>query len=200
MQDIHPIRPPIAIGLDPALISSLGWILAGCLLALVLFVLIRKWLKNKKNKAESAGLPQPLPPCESAMKALDRLALAPSDDPRTLYFSLTLILRKYIGRTFVSHAAEMTSQEFLRHLSGIDMNKNQKTKIVEFQHFCDPIKYAGAAPGGQKAQSDLSMVRDVIRNIENEQVEKKQLEQDLNPKDKKENDLTIRPQETGRAH
>ena len=166
MQDIHPIRPPVEIGLDPAWFFWAAVILAGILAAAVLFILAKKLLKKKKETGLPPGLPRPLPPFEAAMKALDVLSVGGDRDARAAYFTLTLILRKYIGGSFGSHASEMTSQEFSRYISTLDMDPSVKTGISEFNAYSDPVKYAGLSPDPGRIQADLNKIRSLIEQIE----------------------------------
>jgi hypothetical protein len=151
--------------MDPNIIKiALGCLAAGAFLVL-LFFLVKKYLKKRPAPESAEQFALALPPFESAMQALGLLEQTPQTDPRLFYFDLNLILRKYISRVFSVHAAEMTSQEFVRHTGTLDMDPALKTQIIRFQEFCDPIKYAGVYPENEKRQSDLSMVKNVISNI-----------------------------------
>ncbi|MFH2091464.1 MAG: hypothetical protein ABIJ31_03800 [Pseudomonadota bacterium] len=166
MQDIHGIRPPVLVGLDPMMIKIILMVLAGVLLCALLFFLVRKWLEKRQAKEGLIGLPKPLPPYEAAMKELDRLGMDSMNHPRLFYFNLTLILRKYIGGTFNINASEMTSQEFIRYIKPLNIDNTIKHTITQFQHDTDPIKYAGISPEKSRTSKDLSMVKDVIKKIQ----------------------------------
>ncbi len=172
MKEIHDIRPPVPVGMDPALIIIVLGGLAVVIFLVLAFLLIKKYLKNRQTQTSVKQLAPSLPPYESAVQALDLLAQKSHPDPRLFYFDLNLILRKYISRVFAVHAAEMTSQEFVRHLNVLDLDPALKTDITRFQELCDPIKYAGVNPENDKQQSDLSMVRNVIDKIHADQEKK----------------------------
>ncbi|MCG8639783.1 MAG: hypothetical protein MI862_08600 [Desulfobacterales bacterium] len=174
MQDIHGIRPPVTVGIDPALITYAYMALAGLLLLIVLAYLIQKWRKKRTNPVDLEGVAMPPPPYDAAVQALEALAVQPTDDLRTFYFQLHLILRQYIGRQFGIGSVEMTSQEFLRSLRRLDIDTRSKTRIILFQEHCDPIKYAGAHPDRVTAQSDLNTIRQIIDGLEAGRNEKSQ--------------------------
>ncbi len=175
MKQIHDIRPPVPVGMDPVFIKIMLGCLAAVIFLVLAFLLIKKYLKKRQAPASVKELAPALPPYESAMQAMDLLAQESHTDPRLFYFDLNLILRKYISRVFAVHAAEMTSQEFVRHLKGLDLDPALKTEITRFQELCDPIKYAGVNPENGKRQSDLSMVRDVIDSIHADQEKKAEI-------------------------
>ena len=166
MQDIHGIRPPILVGMDPLIIKIILLVLAGVLLCAVLFFLIKKWIQTGQSPEFLKSLPNILPPYEAAMKALDRLGIESMNDPRLFYFNLTLILRKYMSGSFSINAPEMTSEEFLRHIKLLDMDKTIKDRISQFQNKSDPIKYAGIHPEKDTVQKDIEIVKDIIKQIE----------------------------------
>ncbi|MFH2061188.1 MAG: hypothetical protein ABIJ59_20165 [Pseudomonadota bacterium] len=171
MQDIHGIRPPILVGMDPLIIKIILMVLAGVLLCVILFFLIKKWIQKGQSPDSLKTLPNILPPYETAMKALDRLGIESMNDPRAFYFYLTLILRKYMSGTFninpeSCRATEMTSEEFLRHIKLLDMDKMIKENISQFQHYSDPIKYAGIRPEKDAVQKDIEIVKNIIKQIQ----------------------------------
>lgn len=166
MQDIHDIRSPIQVGMD------FSWIKAGLiglvviLILLALFVLIRKWIRNRNIDQDIKLLPEPLAPYDAALLELEALSQNSSGDLRLFYFDLTLLLRKYIGAKYQIHAVEMTSQQFLSCLRKLDLDGKQKTRMTEFYKACDPYKYARVIPEPSQTKLDLEMVRDMIEHIE----------------------------------
>jgi hypothetical protein len=99
-------------------------------------------------------------------------------EPRIFYFDLTAILRKYIGGRFSFNAIEMTSQEFVKSISLIELNKHLKQDLISFQKISDPFKYAGHVPEIIKVKEDLAFVKKIIDQIEKELVEKDLVEKD----------------------
>ena len=183
MQDIHPIRPPVEVGLDPAIFTMTALILAGILAAAVLFFLIKKFIRRRKDTRLPTGLPRTLHPYDSAMKTLENLEEQGAGDPRAVYFALTLVLRKYIGGSFGSHASEMTTQEFNRYVGSLEIDKSMKAGISEFNAFSDPVKYAGMTPEPDRVRKDQARVRDLIVQIESDLEKKRQADADNTDKE-----------------
>jgi len=178
MQDIHAIRPPVPVGINATTMYILLGVLIAILISLLVFFLVRKWLRNRKAAEKAIDMPESIPPYKAAMNSLKRLSRSANIDPRLFYFDLTLVLRKYIGDCFCTTAAEMTSQEFIKSLGKIDLEKQIKQQIVRFQALCDPIKYAGIIPDHLQIQGDLNLVEKMIEQIETRLVETRQSEPD----------------------
>jgi len=179
MQDIHIIRPPVKVGFDPMLLTIIFMVIGVAALLLLLFFVIKKYLKKRKQPKGLKYLPEPMAPYEAAVKELDLLLHRTIGDPRLFYFDLTIVLRKYISRSFAINAVEMTSQEFIKSINLLDLDKGVKQNIARFLKSSDPYKYAGIVPEKDRANEDLLFIRDQISQIEN------RLKQELeNKKDK----------------
>jgi len=168
MKDIHDIRPPVQVGFDPMLIKIVLMVLGGILFLAALFFLIKKWLKTRKQPKNLKYLPEPMAPYEAALKELDLLFQKEMVDPRLFYFDLTAVLKKYIGRSFNISAIEMTSQEFIKCISSLSLDKAVKKDIARFLKLSDPFKYAGIVPGKDRVKDDLLFIKEKIRQIEND--------------------------------
>ncbi|MBU1342981.1 MAG: hypothetical protein KKE44_25035 [Proteobacteria bacterium] len=177
MQDIHDIRPPVPVGFDPMILKIIFMVLGGILVLVLLFFLVKKWLKKRKQPQDLKHLPQPLAPYAAALKELDLLSQRELLVPRLFYFDLTAVLRKYIGRSFGINAIEMTSQEFIKHMNRLDLVKTVKTDISLFLNRSDPFKYAGTSPEKDGVKADLLFIRELIHQIEKNQTSKKNEEE-----------------------
>ena len=166
MQDIHGIRPPVLVGFDPMLLKIIFMVSGGIILFALVFFLIKKYLKKRKQPKGLKYLPQPMAPYEAALKELDLIFQRQMIDPRLFYFDLTAVLRKYIGRSFDINAIEMTSQEFIKGVNRLDLENSVKKDITRFQKLCDPFKYAGIIPEKDRARQDLLFAKNVILQIE----------------------------------
>jgi hypothetical protein len=166
MKDIHGIRPPVQFGLDPLLLKIILIVTGVIILFVLLFFLIKKYLKKRKPVTDLQHLSKPIAPYEAALKELDLLFQRQMVDPGLFYFDLTAVLRKYIGSSFGINAIEMTSQEFIKAINGLDFDRVQKKDITGFQKYCDPFKYAGIAPPRDRARQDLSFIKKIIQQIE----------------------------------
>ncbi|MCM2283996.1 MAG: DUF4381 family protein [Desulfobacula sp.] len=176
MQGFHDIRPPVPVGLDPMTIKLLLILLGVLLLAGILFFLIRKWWKNRKGIKDIQAVALPLSPFEEAAKELDSLAQRPMDDPRLFYFDLTLVLRRYMGRTFGFNAVEMTSEEVIREMTRLRLEHEVRKEIAQFQALSDPYKYAGVLPETALVKKDMDLVRGILLTIEEILAKKRQAE------------------------
>ncbi len=129
MQDIHDIRLPVLIGVDPVTL----WVLLGIVLAIMviglIIVLVRKWLKQKETSPPALPMPTAMPPCQIAMKRLDDLLLKHPADPRLFYFELSMVLRQYLDARFGCHTKEMTSQQFVKILPGMGLERTIQQEI-----------------------------------------------------------------------
>ncbi len=166
MEDIHGIRPPVQFGFDPMAFKIILIVTGVIILFVLLFFMIKKYLKKRKSVTDPQYLSKPMAPYEAALKELDLLFQRQMVDPGLFYFDLTAVLRKYIGSSFGINAIEMTSQEFIRGINGLDFDRGQKKDIAGFQNYCDPFKYAGIEPQKDRARQDLSFIKKIIQQIE----------------------------------
>lgn len=177
MQDIHGIRPPVQVGFDPMLLKIILMVLGAILVLALLFFLIKTWLKKRKQPKDLKYLPAPMAPYEAALKELELLFQRQILDPRFFYFDLTAVLRRYIGRSFGINAIEMTSQEFIKSINRLDLDKGVKKEITKFMKWSDPFKYAGIIPEKDQVKEDLLLIKKMVIQIEKDLVKGKQGEE-----------------------
>ena len=178
MQDIHDIRPPIQVGFDPMLIKIVLTVLGSIILLVLLFFLIKKYLKKRKQPKGLKYLPAPMAPYEAAIKELELLFQTRILDPRLFYFDLTAVLKKYIGRSYEINAVEMTSQEFIKGISQLNLDKTIRKEIAGFHERSDPIRYAGIVPEKDRAKEDLLFIKEKIDQIEKGLIKLKKKEEE----------------------
>lgn len=167
MQDIHGIRPPVPVGFDPAIFKIAAMVIGGCAVLALLFYVIKKWIKNRKQINDHKLLPAPLAPYDQALKDLELISQQGMKDQRLFYFNLTAVLRQYIGRSFHFNAVEMTSQEFVRSIKPLLFDKMIKKDILNFISVSDPVKYAGILPETNRTEKDFLRIKEMICQIEN---------------------------------
>ena len=185
MQDIHEIKPPILVGMDPALAKILA-IAAVCLvLAGALFFLFRKFWKRKRSGKEEIPAP-PVPPYEEALKGLESLASRRDEDPKVFYFELGALLKIYISRSHAIHATEMTTQELARQLRTTAMDRNLVTRVVRFQDITDPFRYGPVIGDPGRTRQDLEEARQLIESLEQD------LEKTREPEPEQDKGKTVR--------
>jgi hypothetical protein len=172
MQDIHDIRPPVQVGLDPMIFKIALLVMGGILFLALVFFLVKKYLKKKNQPSGLKYLPAPMAPYEVALKQLKLLFQRDLADPRLFYFDLTAVLRSYIGGSFGVNAVEMTSQEFVRCVNTLDMGRQIKTDMAVFHKRSDPFKYAGVMPKKDQVKKDLLLIETIINQIEKDLTQK----------------------------
>jgi hypothetical protein len=165
MQDIHDIHPPVMVGMSPDIIRMLALAAAVLAIAALVFLLVRRYLRSRKPGVME-GEAIPVPPFETAMKALDRLGVTLPADPKAFYFDLSALFKAYIGETFQIHASQMTTRELTRALRHTDMDRDLVTRISRFQSLSDPFRYAPVSPDPARMTADLDLVRQLIRAVE----------------------------------
>ncbi|MBI9090029.1 MAG: hypothetical protein JEZ12_12505 [Desulfobacterium sp.] len=166
IRDIHDIRPPVQVGMDPLFMRI-------ALILLVLFVLgcvgffLYRYLKRRRigRTAEVPLLPLPLPPDQAALKALESLGDLMARAPRLYYFRLTEIVKRFIGKQFHLGAPEMTTQEFVLSIRSLGIDKGLLADAREFLLFSDTIKYAGEDPSPLMMQGHEAFVRKFIVTV-----------------------------------
>ncbi len=167
IKDIHGIRPPVMVGMDPTLLKT-GILLGAVLVLVVLLVLmIRYFMKRRKNKVLGVGEPGQISPYDSAIRALDHLATGSLHDVKAFYFDLGRIVKTYLGAAYGFNCLEMTTQELGRKVRGIgELPGSLKSEIILFQNICDPFRYAPLCPDQEQVNKDLARGRDLILAME----------------------------------
>lgn len=171
LQDIHDIRPPVMTGIDPGLVRALLWG-AGAVVACVLIVLlIRYWLKKRKNRTIDVQALPLLSPYETAVRDLERCMADFGHDAKIFYFELGRIVKAYVSGTFQINCSEMTSQEMARAVKNFEcLDSGLKTELIRFQDQCDPIRYMPVDAQGPldagRIQQDLSFAGSLVARIE----------------------------------
>lgn len=170
MQDIHDIKPPVEVGIDPAV---LNFIIAAIALLLslaagyFLFRYIKKRL-NKHTQKDMILLPPPLPPLppdEAALRELSSIADLITTDPRLYYFRITALVKTFIGKMFDINAPEMTTQEIICAINTLKIEKSLISPLREFFLSSSMVKYAAVMPELDQMKSDEQFVRQFIDSV-----------------------------------
>lgn len=174
MQDIHDIRPPVQVGMDP---ESLKVALITLILVLIAFAAIftLRYFRRRRSggKLNLLMLPPPPPPIEAALNELNRLDDLMVADPRLFYFRLTEIIKRFLGKVFIFKAPEMNTQELvpaLKDLVGLD--RELFSDMREFLIFSDAIKYAGEDPPFSAMKVHLVFARDFVTLVDQKMAQK----------------------------
>ncbi|MBF0573001.1 MAG: hypothetical protein HQK69_04495 [Desulfamplus sp.] len=195
MQDIHDIKPPVKVGIDPLILNIIIALIAVllCLIAgYFLFRYIKKRL-SQKRKDTVMLLPPPLPADQAALRELELIADLMMTEPRLYYFRLTALVKIFIGKVFNINAPEMTTQEIIAALNNLAVEKVikdndfqnvtaknstdntlkfgiERTMIAPAREFflsSSMVKYAGVIPKIEQIKSDENFVRAFIDSVIN---------------------------------
>jgi hypothetical protein len=155
MNDIHDIKPAVAMGMDWR-----GWPWAVAALAIIVAALLAwRWWRRRRKQSD-APLPEPLPSPEAeALALLDQLTAEALTNEKLFYFRLSAILRRYVERRFEFSAAEMTLEELLPCLGRLPLPREVVQPLIDFCRRAEPIKFAGAAADPGRAREDLALAR-----------------------------------------
>ncbi|MCG8617620.1 MAG: DUF4381 domain-containing protein [Desulfobacterales bacterium] len=169
MTDIHDIRPPVMVGLDPETARLGMWVLGGAAVLLAVIIIVR-YLWKRRKKQPPADVAATIPPYETAIRSLDRLALDPGNDAKAFYFDLGHTLKAYLGGSFGLNCLEMTTPELIRSLKTLPIPDMLKRDVAVFQDLCDPFRYAPPAselaPDRNRVTADLDKAKELISAIE----------------------------------
>lgn len=171
LEDIHDIRPPVMTGIDPGVVRALLWGAGAIIVGALVVLIIRYWLKKRKNSTQDVQAIALLTPYETAVRDLEQCMAGFGHDAKIFYFEVSRILKAYISGTFQINCSEMTSQEMARAVKGLDFpDAGLKTQLIQFQAQCDPIRYMPPdVQGGLDAvrmQQDLALAGSLVARIE----------------------------------
>ena len=121
------------------------------------------WRGIQAKKSLAAAEPPPLPPYEEALHRLHLLREAnlPSQNlSREFAFTLSEILRNYVGRRYGIEALESTTEEFLGKATPLPLSQIQQDWLREFCESLDPLKYATVGITNDEAEKRIREMED----------------------------------------
>ena len=138
--------------------------LAGILLALIGWVVVRRFLRQPKVKPA----PPPIPPHVVALSALDELEqgeLMQEEDLVPFYLQLTEIAKGYLEGRFGVPSLDRTTEEIRRDLvrRGDSIAPLSADEVIEFLQRSDLVKFARFSPEEDEAGSALVEVRGMVQ-------------------------------------
>lgn len=158
MTDIHGIKPleiPASMDMLPI------YVLAAAALIAIVWAAIFFWKKYRNRRKAPAAIV--IPPHEAALRLLETLSDVENMDGKAFYFSLSTILRTYIGERYGINALEMTTEELLPRLDPLDIAKDRLTELKILIRSADPVKFAGVPAVVGKMRQDIDSVKNFIR-------------------------------------
>ena len=155
--DIKPQKTlPFKLG---EITGYIAWSIVGILLLLALLYAVKRILEHYGKSFGTIFKPAPpLPPHEEAFAALERLRVLNlcADGKHKLYYStLTDILRTYIVRRFDVGAMEMTSDEIIEAMRGVELQQKQSMDLAMILREADLVKFAKAMPESSEAEAAM---------------------------------------------
>ena len=185
MQDIHSIKSPVMVGLDPGLVKMMLLIAGGLSLLILAFFLFKRFWRSKAKQSGNVLIPA-IPPYKAALRELDRLSQKPVIDPRAFYFDLSALVKRYIGGSYAMNALEMTTQELVKQIRFTGMEKAIIQEVSLFLNASDPFRYGPVAPDHSLVKKDLASVRQLITGLEEDLESKRTLSKQSLSKDYRE--------------
>ncbi|GBU21926.1 hypothetical protein R80B4_01828 [Fibrobacteres bacterium R8-0-B4] len=140
------------------------WIVLGIVLIIVLWILMRKYLKKKSENTAAPAVPL-LPPYEEAVgaiEALERKNYVQRGLVREYVFELSEIFKRYIGRRYDTIAPELTTEEIAAWLEFSEISREMRLCAERFFRSSDQVKFAKWVPDRQCIEGYVKDVRTFI--------------------------------------
>lgn len=147
--EIHDIKSPMADIPVPGRWGRLWWLLAALVVAVLAYLLYRRfWKKGAELMAEP--LPPPLPPpeveAEEALRTLVEARLLETGKVRQFYIELSDIMKRYAGRRFAVPYLERTTSEIQRDLRVAGITEERQVRLDRILVTSDLVKFARIVP------------------------------------------------------
>lgn len=158
------------------------WTIIAIIIVVLLFLVAKRILAHYGKSFSDIFKPAPpLPPHEIALRDLKKLhseRLWQEGNHKLYYSGLTDILRAYIAGQFGVGALEMTSDEIIEAMRGVEIPQKQKMDLTELLRDADLVKFAKATPEAEANEAAytmaLSFVEQTMPQPEEEDDEKKE--------------------------
>lgn len=162
--DIHDIRDPVQVGVNPAIFYWTAGGLAVLVVAGLLWWLIRRRKKRLGNEVPDVSAAVFKTPEEEALEGLALLETTPPDQPAMFYFRLSAVFRRFLQRRFDIDAPEMTTEELLPRLAGLEFDREIHNGLRSFLRFGDQVKFARELPEHKEMMKHLSLVKNIVNS------------------------------------
>ena len=159
-----------------------SWTIIAIIILVLLFLVAKRILAHYGKSFSDIFKPAPpLPPHEIALRDLKKLhseRLWQEDKHKLYYSGLTDILRAYIAGQFGVGALEMTSDEIIEAMRGVEIPQKQKMDLTELLRDADLVKFAKAMPEAEANEAAYTMALNFVEQTmpqpEEEDDEKKE--------------------------
>ena len=158
------------------------WTIIAIIIVVLLFLIAKRILAHYGKSFSDIFKPAPpLPPHEIALRDLKKLhseRLWQEGNHKLYYSGLTDILRAYIAGQFGVGALEMTSDEIIEAMRGVEIPQKQKMDLTELLRDADLVKFAKAMPEAEANEAAYTMALNFVEQTmpqpEEEDDEKKE--------------------------
>ena len=158
------------------------WAIIAIIILVLLFLIAKRILAHYGKSFSDIFKPAPpLPPHEIALRDLKKLhseRLWQEGNHKLYYSGLTDILRAYIAGQFGVGALEMTSDEIIEAMRGVEIPQKQKMDLTELLRDADLVKFAKAMPEAEANEAAYTMALNFVEQTmpqpEEEDDEKKE--------------------------
>ena len=142
------------------------WTIIAIIILVLLFLVAKRILAHYGKSFSDIFKPAPpLPPHEIALRDLKKLhseRLWQEDKHKLYYSGLTDILRAYIAGQFGVGALEMTSDEIIEAMRGVEIPQKQKMDLTELLRDADLVKFAKAMPEAEANEAAYTMALNFV--------------------------------------
>ena len=158
------------------------WTIITIIILVLLFLIAKRILAHYGKSFSDIFKPAPpLPPHEIALRDLKKLhseRLWQEGNHKLYYSGLTDILRAYIAGQFGVGALEMTFDEIIEAMHGVEIPQKQKMDLTELLRDADLVKFAKATPEAEANEAAYTMALNFVEQTmpqpEEEEDEKKE--------------------------
>ncbi len=169
--DIKPQKTlPFRLG---EITGYMKWMLVALLALAALAYAAKRILERYGKRFSDMFRPAPpLPPHEAALAALEKLRAQRlwQEGKHKLYYSaLTDILRTYIAGRYGVSAMEMTSDEIVEAMRGVDLPRKSAMDLAQILREADLVKFAKAAPEADENEAAYRAACDFVEQTKPEE-------------------------------
>lgn len=156
--------PPVRVLQQDLLLVYIGAGLAAAGLGALGTILVRRRLRNRASLRPE---PPPRPAHEIALERLDRLGaagFAEDGDHRPFYFSVSEVIRDYLGGRFGFDSLELTTEELMDELRKRGPRELVLGEVEGWLTACDLVKFAKISPSATEARGALETAIRIVES------------------------------------
>ena len=175
-QSIYDIKPQKTLPFRMGEIAGyIKWVIVALLILAALAYALRRVLAHYGRSLRDMFRPAPpQPPHVVAFAALEKLRaerLWQQDKHKQYYSALTDILRTYLVGQFGVGAMEMTSDEIIEAVRGIDVPQKNAMDLTQMLREADLVKFAKAVPDAEENEAAYRAAWDFVEQTRPEEPE-----------------------------